>query len=86
MKRVARRVKQKAWGSFDREKGRKAALKALASLRRLKGQMAADPKVSEVFITQMAYALGTLEECINCVLPEHPSEAVLTGLFVEEEA
>jgi hypothetical protein len=86
MKRVVRKVEQKAWGSFDREKGRKAALKALGSLRRLKGQMAADPKVSEVSISQMVYALGTLEDCINSVMPEHPSEVVLTGLFVEEEA
>jgi hypothetical protein len=85
MKRVVGKVKQKAWGSFDREKGRKAALKALGGLRRLKCQMAADPKMSEVFISQMAYALGTLEDCINCVLPEHPSQAVLTGLFEEEE-
>jgi len=85
MKRVARRVKQEAWGSFDREKGRKAALKALGSLRRLKGQMAADPRVSEVSISQMVYALGTLEDCINSVLPEHPPQAVLTGLFEEEE-
>jgi hypothetical protein len=85
MKRVARKVKQKAWGSFDREKGRKAALKALGSLRRVKRQMAADPKVSEVSISQMVYALGTLEDCINSVLPEHQTQALLTGLFEEEE-
>jgi hypothetical protein len=85
MNRVARKVKKGSWGSFDREKGRKTALKVLGSLRRLKGQMAADLKVSEVSISQMTYALGTLEDCINSVLPEHPSEAVLTGLFEEEE-
>jgi hypothetical protein len=85
MKRAARKPKQKAWGSFDREKGRKTALKALGSLRRLKGQMAADPKVSEVSISQMAYALGTLEDCINSALPEHSQVHPLTGLFEEDE-
>lgn len=77
--------KAKTWGSFDREKGRKTALKALGSLRRIKAQMAADPKVCEVSISQMAYMLGTLEDCINSVLPEHTPEAPLRGLFEEEE-
>lgn len=85
MKRAVRKVTQKPWGSFDREKGRRAALKALGSLRRLKSQMAADPEVCEVSISQMAYALGTLEDCIISVLPEYPPQAVLTGLFEEEE-
>jgi hypothetical protein len=47
--------------------------------------MAADPKVSEVSISQMAYALGTLEDCINSALPEHSQVHPLTGLFEEDE-
>lgn len=82
---MSKTKKAKTWGSFDREKGRKTAMKALGSLRRLKGQMAVDPKVCEVSISQMVYALGTLEDCINSVLSEHQTQALLTGLFEEEE-
>jgi hypothetical protein len=87
MKRVAKKVKQKSWGSFDREKGRKAALKALGSLRRIKGQMAADRKVSELSVYQLTYHLNALEETISQVLPapDSISQAKLTGLWEEDD-
>jgi hypothetical protein len=82
MKRI-----KKTWGSFDREKGRKTALQALKSLRRLPRQMASDASVSELSLNQLQYGLDSLEELIGHVLPapEAMSQATLDDQFEERE-
>ena len=71
--------------SFDRVKGRLRALSALSALRRVRSEMASDPRVSTLLVEQFTYQLKSLEETIGQVLPERISEVKLDLEDLEDE-
>ena len=70
--------------SFDRLEGRKAVLKAIAALRRVRNRMKSDPRCC-LKLKVFSYALDRFAETIDHVLPEHESLAILPWMRTEVE-
>ncbi len=80
-----RATPKRRFGVLDRDKERKAAIKALAALRGLAQKAAADLSVPEYYSCRLGHDLSNLEMTINELLPPIGTRVpILRDLFEEE--
>ena len=78
-------TRKKGFGILDRDKDRKAAVKAIAALRSFVRKASADLSVADYYANRLGHDLSNLEVTLNEMLPPVASSApTLRDLFWEE--
>jgi hypothetical protein len=82
-----RRTRAKQWGVFDQKKGRKRALRAWGTIRRLAAEMRRDASIHESTVSSLVYLATSMAETIDVVLPESRTAQgdLLAGMFEASE-